>query len=159
MADFDRAFAALLGNEGAYTVDDGGPTMWGITQAVARANGYTGDMQALPQATAKQIARSAYWNPIQGDSLPDLLAFQVFDAAYNSGVTPAVIWLQQAAGVKADGNLGPVTMAAIQGANPYQLIGRFDAYRLIYLASLSVWPTYSKGWVRRIANNQLKAFA
>ncbi len=159
MADFDRAFAALLGNEGAYTVDNGGPTMWGITQAVARANGYTGDMQALPQATAKQIARSAYWNPIHGDSLPDLLAFQVFDAAYNSGVTPAALWLQQSLGVKVDGNIGPLTLAAISAANPLQLVARFDAYRLLYMASLSVWPDYGKGWARRIANNLLKATA
>ena len=39
---------------GAYTNDpgdSGGPTRWGITEKVAKANGYTGDMRDLPRAT------------------------------------------------------------------------------------------------------------
>lgn len=157
MSTFEDAFTALVGNEGGYTVDNGGSTMWGVTEAVARANGYHGDMHDLPIETAKAIAKAKYWDPVRGDELPAPLAFQVFDASYNSGPSQAVQWLQKAMGVPADGKLGPITMAALQSANIDHLVERFNAYRLLFLADLSVWPNYGKGWARRIANNLLRA--
>lgn len=157
MTTFDDAFTALIGNEGTYTVDNGGPTMWGISQAVARANGYDGDMHDLPLETAKAIAKAKYWDPIRGDDLPAPLAFQVFDGSYNSGPVQAVKWLQQAAGTSPDGKLGPITWAALQAIEVDNLVERFNAYRLLFLADLAVWPSYGKGWARRIANNLLRA--
>src|SRR3546814_10787624 len=41
--------------------DRGGPTNFGITQAVARANGYLGEMRKLPRETAKAFYRAIYW--------------------------------------------------------------------------------------------------
>ncbi|WP_276203058.1 glycosyl hydrolase 108 family protein, partial [Enterobacter hormaechei] len=41
----DDIFNTILGKEGGYVDhpnDKGGPTNWGITQATARAHGYTG---------------------------------------------------------------------------------------------------------------------
>jgi lysozyme family protein len=35
-----------------HPADIGGPTRWGITQAVARRHGYTGEMHALPRHMA-----------------------------------------------------------------------------------------------------------
>ena len=52
-----------IGKEGGYVdhpADRGGKTIWGITEAVARANGYTGDMRAMPRSTAVAIYRSEY---------------------------------------------------------------------------------------------------
>lgn len=72
-AAFVSAWDRLLENEGGYSdypADTGGRTMWGITEAVARAHGYTGDMRDLPQSLAMQIARDSYWVPIRGDELP-----------------------------------------------------------------------------------------
>lgn len=145
MTAFDDAFSALIGNEGAYTVDVGGPTMWGITEAVARANGYIGDMQALPLETAKAIAKTQYWDAVRCNELPQALAFQVFDAAYNSEPTQAVKWLQAAAHVQVDGVLGKQTMDAVSCLDQNILVERFDAFRLLFMASLSTWPTYGKG--------------
>jgi lysozyme family protein len=153
MSDFDVAFAAIIGVERGYTVDDGGPTMYGVTQAVARANGYTGDMRNLPLNTAKIIAKTQYWDRYHCDEFDGRIGFQIFDAAYNGG--HPVLWLQQACGITADGVLGPTTLAAVKAANPDRLIARFDAYRLLYMCDLNVWPTYGKGWARRIANNIL----
>ena len=154
---FQKAFAQLIGNEGSYTVDDGGETMFGVTEAVARANGYVGDMHVLPLATAQAIAKSQYWDKYQCDQFDARLAFQVLDAAYNGG-HPAQ-WLQQAVGIKADGVIGAQTIAAVRSADPLKVILKFDAYRLQYLAGLSVWPTYGKGWANRIANNMAAAAA
>ncbi|HGV4401999.1 TPA: glycosyl hydrolase 108 family protein, partial [Klebsiella pneumoniae] len=44
----DQIIEGILGKEGGYVdhpSDKGGPTRWGITQTIARAHGYTGDMR------------------------------------------------------------------------------------------------------------------
>ena len=155
MSSFMSAWAALLGNEGGYTVDDGGPTNWGITEAVARRNGYSGDMKDLPRDVAMNIAQKEYWLPNHCDQFSDEVAFQVLDAAYNGG-SPAR-WLQEAVGVPVDGVIGPVTIQAVNSANQDKVVMRFLSYRLTYLTSLSVWSAYGKGWSNRIAHNLLRA--
>jgi lysozyme family protein len=160
VSSFDDAFAALLGNEGGYVnnpADPGGATRWGVTERVARAHGYTGDMQDFPLEQAKQIAKGCYWDPYQCDQFDPRIAFQVFDAAYNGG-RPAQ-WLQQAAGATADGVIGAQTIAAVRAADPMKVIMRFDAYRLQYLGNLSTWPQFGHGWANRIANNLIRGAA
>lgn len=163
MSAFDGAFVALIGNEGGYSnnpADPGGETMWGITARVARRHGYEGAMRDLPQATAKQIAKAEYWDAVRGDELSPRLAFELFDGAYNSGPPQAVKWLQRALGIAVDGAFGPATMAAIAAfPSEDKLIGRLDAYRLLFLADLGTWPSFGRGWTRRIANNLLRAMA
>ncbi len=152
--DFDRAFDLLMGSEGDYSnrpSDPGGETMWGITVAVARANGYLGDMRALPKFTAKEIAKKAYWDKVRGDELPAALRFPLFDAAYNSGPKQAIKWLQRAVDVQDDGALGPMTLAAA-GRQPERAAARMTGERLDFMTSLPIWPEYSKGWARRIAS-------
>jgi lysozyme family protein len=153
--NFDNAFAALMNVEGGYWDDPvGGPTMYGVTERVARAWGYAGDMRQLPLATARSIAKSEYWDRFKCDQLPYAIAYQVFDTAYNGG-RPAQ-WLQQAVGVVADGIIGAKTLAAVHAADPGKVILAFNAARIQYLTSLKNWPSNSKGWARRIAENLLK---
>jgi lysozyme family protein len=158
MADFNTAFAALVGNEGGYVnnpADPGGATRWGITQRVARAAGYLGDMRDFPLEQARVIAKHLYWDPLYLDEFDDRMAFAMLDANYNGG--HVVLWAQQAVGVKADGKLGPTTISALRAADPMRFVMAFTAYRLLYLTSCHPWPTFSRGWSRRIANNLLKA--
>lgn len=159
MGDFAAAFDDVLGSEGAFVdnaADPGGATRWGITQRVARAWGYTGPMEELPQATAREIAYAQYWDPYRCNELPQGVALQVFDAAYNGG--HPVQWLQLAVGVKVDGHLGPLTVAAAQKAPVGTTVARFNAYRLMYLASLAYAEraAFNGGWMRRIADKLLK---
>ncbi len=159
--NFDQAFDRLIGNEGGYSfnaADPGGETMWGVTARVARASGYAGDMKALPRETAAAIYKARYWDAIAAEALPDVARFEVFDAAVNSGVTQAVRWLQRAAGVTDDGVLGPMTMAAVHGAEPLRLVLAFNGERLDMMTSLPTWGSFGRGWARRIAGN-LKALA
>ncbi len=153
---FLSAFSNLLGNEGRYVdnpADPGGATMWGITERVARSWGYDGPMQDMGVLTAQAIAYNRYWQPYQLDALDPAVAFQVFDAVYNGG--DAVRWLQESAGCTPDGAMGPNTIAAANALPAAKLIGRFDARRLLYLAALTIWPDFGRGWARRIANNLL----
>lgn len=160
--NFDRAFDKLMEHEGGYSnnpADPGGETMYGITHRVARKNGYTGPMKDLPLATARRIAKTEYWDVVNADSLPDRVRFDVFDTCYHSGRERAIKLLQQALGFTGrdvDGLVGPMTRAALLSSNPEVLDKRFNGYRLRFLASLSTWPSFARGWARRIANNLIE---
>jgi lysozyme family protein len=154
---FLQAFAALMGNEGGYSHnpnDPGGETMWGVTARVARAWGYTGPMRDLPLGTARQIAKHLYWDPLRCDEYDPRIAFEMFDANYNGG--RPVVWAQQAAGAKADGVIGPKTIAAIKAADPQVFLMRFVAARLRYYTACGGWPTFGRGWANRCADNLIK---
>ena len=157
MSAFDDAFEIVLGVEKGYVNDPhdpGGATRYGITERVARLDGYEGDMQDLPLARAKLIAKMKYWDIIKCDEYDPRIAFQLFDVVYNGG--KPVLWAQQACGIVADGKLGPMTIAAIKAADPHQFIPRFLAYRIEYLTGLKNWSYDGKGWSRRVANNMLQ---
>ena len=56
----DGMIDALIEREGGFVshpADTGGPTCFGISEAVARANGYAGAMQNLPRDEAAAIYR------------------------------------------------------------------------------------------------------
>jgi len=158
MTNFDRAFTELLGNEGGYSNhpdDPGGETNWGITVAVARENGYVGAMKDMDQTVAKAIYAKRYWLPAF-DALPYPVAFQVFDGVVNSGIGQAVRWLQRAVGVADDGKLGPITLTAVAALPVGSVVLAFNAERLTFMTNLSTWPSFGKGWARRIAGNLKK---
>lgn len=154
---FADAFAALMQHEGGYSNnpnDPGGETMWGVSARVARASGYSGAMRELPLETAQAICKNLYWNPLRLDELPAPLAFHILDAHYNGG--HAVQWMQQAAGLAADGVLRDELITAVRALGEEredEFILRFSALRLNYLTCCKAWPTFSKGWARRIAKN------
>lgn len=154
--NFDTAFDKLLGHEGGYSDhpdDTGGKTMWGITEAVARRVGYRGEMRDMPVELAKQIARREYWDTVRADLVPDAVRFDLFDAAYNSGPTQAVKWLQRAVYVEADGVFGPKTLMGVQTYNPQAVAARFNGHRLDTLNDLGNWKSFGRGWAQRVAEN------
>lgn len=128
---FDHAFERVIGVEGRYSnnpADSGGETMFGITAAVARANGYAGPMRSMPIDFAKKVYRSEYWDALRLDAIADIaprLAHELFDTAVNCGVGVAGRFLQRAlnglnlrgtlfADIAEDGRVGPVTLEAIR---------------------------------------------
>ena len=148
---FVDALAYLYGEEGGYVVDAGGPTKWGVTEAVARAHGYAGDMHDYTQADAAVVYRPAYWDAMHCDELPLLARFAVFDLAVNSGAHEAAVLLQRAVGVKEDGVLGAFTMSAIAAVSPEALLRKLCGYRLALMAGLHNFDVDGRGWIRRVA--------
>lgn len=154
--NFNTAFERLIGHEGGYVNhanDPGGETNFGITIAVARDAGYKGDMRDLTRDQAKAIYRTAYWERAKGDQYDGAIAFQVFDAAVNHGVVQAIRFLQRAVDIVEDGHLGPVSLAAIKSMQVSDVLAQFNAERLDFYTNLPTWPSFGKGWVRRIATN------
>lgn len=153
--NFDQAFELLLGHEGGYSdhpSDKGGRTRFGVTEAVARAKGYTGDMRDLPLQLAKEIYRADYWDRIRADELPAGLRYVMFDAAVNSGPPQAVKWLQAAIGETVDGIIGPRTLSATRQLDANALKLTVLSQRLQFMTNLPTWPAFGKGWARRIAD-------
>ena len=152
--NFETAFDLLITHEGGFSNhpdDPGGATMYGVTEVVARAEGYTGPMRELTLDFAKQVYRKRYWDACRCDQMPDVLRYPLFDAAVNSGPSQAIKWLQAAVGVKADGAIGPVTQQAVNMAAPQPTRQKMIGNRLRFMTQLSNWPSFSKGWARRIA--------
>ncbi|MGY0155821.1 glycoside hydrolase family 108 protein [Edwardsiella tarda] len=127
----DQIFDALLGREGGYVDhphDKGGPTKWGITEKVARAHGYTGDMRNLTRAQALKIYESDYWSGPRFDQVAELsarVAAELCDTGVNMGPSVPSKWLQRwltafndgerlYPDISADGVIGPRTLSALR---------------------------------------------
>lgn len=165
--NFDKAFERVIGHEGGYTDDQrdrGNWTSGVIGKGELRGTKYGISAMAYPMLDirnltldgAKDIYRADYWNRCHIDDLPDIVRFDMFDMAVNSGVGAAVKTMQRALGVKADGIWGADTAAAARNADPYILDKKFSGYRLQYLCDLTTFPTFGKGWVRRVASNLIE---
>lgn len=157
--NFDDAFLRLIGHEGGYVNDSrdpGGETKYGISKRA-----YPGeDIAGLTLDRAKAIYLRDYWGPAGCDGVPHGIRFDLFDMAVNSGVKPAVRTLQRAAGLKdreVDGVLGPRTLQAVQVMPDSRLVARFNGARLAFMADLSNWPAFGRGWAKRIAANLMEA--
>lgn len=149
MDAFDKCWEFTLGVEKGFFDDPvGGPTMYGVTQRVARAWGYPGDMRHLPLEMAKNIARKEYFDKYQCGQLPTPFALLVFDTAYHGG--KPVRWLQEAIGTTPDGIIGAKTVAAARAANVGVVVALFCASRLNYMASIP-GDLFDDGWMNRIA--------
>lgn len=92
----------VIEREGGYSshrADRGGATRWGITEAVARAHGYHGNMRALPRADAVAIYRRLYWLKPGFDKVAvrtPQVAAEMFDTGINMGPATATGFLKRA---------------------------------------------------------------
>jgi lysozyme family protein len=148
----DEAFDRLIGHEGGYVNnvrDPGGETKFGISKrSYPRVN-----IKTLTLEDAKAIYFRDYWQAVGADRLPRELAFDLFDTAVNAGVARAIMCLQKAAGIEADGIMGPSTVRAVKSFEPNRLVARFNGHRLDHMNDLPQWPSFARGWSQRIADN------
>ena len=154
MSDFNLAIEGVLRNEGGYTFDTsdpGGETKYGISKRA-----YPGeDIKGMTLDRAKAIYLRDYWGPAGCDRVPDGIRFDLFDMAVNSGISRATRTLQMCVGTTQDGVLGPKTLAAVAQMDAARLCAHFNGARLAFMAGLPTWPSFSRGWALRIADNLL----
>lgn len=129
--NIDKTIDGIIEREGGYVWhedDRGGPTCWGITQVVARANDYRGDMKALPRELAHAIYRQRYvidpgFNKVA--KLSGAVADELADTGVNMGTVRASRFLQQALNAMnrngkdypdlvVDGRLGPTSLKTLK---------------------------------------------
>lgn len=145
----------ILRREGStYTnrsADRGGPTKYGITQATlsqARDRDVSpAEVAALTEAEARSIYEAMFIkDPGFSGIVNEKLRNFVVDAGVNHGVGRAAKWIQAAAGVVADGKIGPVSLAAINGKPAG------DLYRSFFIERLKFYGQIVHGDPRQAAN-------
>jgi len=159
--EFEKALKRILKHEGGYVndpIDSGGMTNLGVTKRVWEE--FVGhpvseaDMRALTPEKVGSMYKLKYWNSSYCEVLPKGLDYVVFDFAVNAGTGRSVKTLQQAIGCVADGVIGPKTMAAINDAEPKDLIAKFsDARADFYQGIVARKPDqarFIKGWLNRV---------
>ena len=120
----DKIIFEVMQIEGGFVNDprdSGGATKYGITEAVARANGYKGRMQDLPMQTAYDIYEKDYWNPLSLNSITRHgydLCHELFDTGVNCGTGKSGAFLQRALNgfgydLAVDGAIGRGTLTAL----------------------------------------------
>lgn len=163
-SNFAFCLKEVLKHEGGWSdhpSDPGGATMKGITIGTYRAwkrRAVTkAELRAISDDEVAAIYKKNYWDKVRGDDLPGGLDFVAMDAAVNSGPSRGAKWLQQGLGVVADGTIGPATIAAANAQYAPAVIERAIGFRLAFLKRLKTWPTFGKGWGRRVEDVRVKA--
>ncbi|MCW8857008.1 MAG: hypothetical protein OQJ95_06545 [Kangiella sp.] len=150
---FFEAADLVLSFEGGYSNDHddkGGITKYGISQ-----RSYPNvDIPNLTKSDALCLYFKDYWNPLQADRLPKVLAIAVFDGAVNHGVKQSAKILQQVLSVTADGIIGPVTLSAAFARNSRSILidyltARAELYHYLSIAD-SDQAKFYKGWMTRL---------
>lgn len=165
---FDDALPLVLVHEGGYVNhprDPGGATNKGITWRTYAAWRRARDLepQSVRFITDEEVAaiyKRQYWDAVRADDLPAGLDYAVFDFAVNSGPARAAKFLQRILGVEADGHIGEITLAAVNGRQDVKnIITQLCDNRLAWLRRLSHFDTFGRGWTRRVSEVKLKASA
>ncbi len=100
--DVTKLIDDVIDREGGYSnhpADRGSATRWGITEAVARAHGYRGDMRTFPRDEAVHLYKRIYWIRPGFDRIGDIapdIAGELFDTGVNMGPGVAVSFLHRA---------------------------------------------------------------
>jgi lysozyme family protein len=162
--NWDDSFAAVLKHEGGFVnhpKDPGGMTNLGVTrrnwEVYLNRSVTEAEMRALTPDIVKPFYKSQYWDKIKGDDLPAGVDYAAYDLAVNSGTGKAAKFLQEIAGVTADGAIGPKSLEAIKSCDPEQTIDALCDMRLDFLKRLSTFETFGKGWSIRVADVKDKA--
>jgi lysozyme family protein len=171
-SNWKQAFEQMLKSEGGFTDDeqdkgnklpDGrkGSTMLGVTQFNWEqhiGHEVTHDqMRKLTPADVEPLYKKKYWDVVRADELPSGIDYMVFDMGVNAGPGRSIKLLQASVGVPADGGFGPLTMAAVQAANPVELIEQFSRNKESFYRGLDDFKTYGTGWLNRVVEVKAKA--
>lgn len=167
---FEHCLGEILRHEGGYVdhpSDPGGATNMGITRKTLarwrKVSPWTGlpkaAVEALTRDEAALIYRAHYWNTAKAGAMPAGVDLALFDFAVNSGPDRAARVLQAALRVAADGEIGPVTLAAVEAADPKRLVNDLCDRRLGFLRRLASFSVFGRGWTRRVAAIRAAALA
>ena len=137
-SNFLKALTFTLKWEGGFTANPDDPGNWtggsvgvgelkGTKWGISAASFPSLDIENLTIQEAASIYHEQYWEAISGDSRPYPEALVVFDFAVNSGVSRALALWERGPNVR-----------------------DYLAARLDFLASLSTFNTFGRGWVRRV---------
>lgn len=157
----ERMIERYEGGYGWDRADPGGPTKFGITcfdlaahrgQRMDSMARWAPIVKAMVIAEADDIYATKYATACDFKGLnagPDCC---VFDFGVNSGPSRSIKFAQRIVGTAQDGQLGPITEAAINRTDPNKFVDDLCNMRLAFLRALRTWPTFGRGWASRVAD-------
>jgi lysozyme family protein len=159
---FLKAFDYVMLHEGGYvndSTDPGGETRYGISK-----RSYSNlNIKDLTLDQAREIYHRDFWIKAKCENIDDEnIAIKFFDLSVNMGIGQAVKLIQRALRatgeqVVEDSVIGPITLAAINKADPTDLLSALKSeaagfYRLIAQANPSQ-QKFIEGWLSRAYHN------
>jgi lysozyme family protein len=115
------------------------------------------DMKAITKPIALQIYKKNYWDAMRADSInSQSVANILVDHGINAGVSRAGRMMQEVLNkkfgknLKVDGNIGPISIQAINSVNSQALFNEYKTAREAYYISLND-PTFGAGWLNRLS--------
>ena len=162
--NWDQCFTLVLKHEGGFVnhpKDPGGMTNLGVTRTnwelYLNRDVTEAEMRALTPEIVKPFYKKNYWDRIRGDELPSGVDYAAYDLAVNSGTGRAAKYLQQIAGVTADGVIGPRSVEAIKKCDAEDTVDEICNMRMDFLKNLNTFDTFGKGWTTRVNDVKAKA--
>ena len=147
----------VIAREGGFVndpVDRGGATNFGITKKTLEAHRgekvSVDDVKSLTKEEASEIYVANFLTEPKIDQLPAPIQEFVFDFAVNSGPANAIKQLQKAAGVKADGKIGPATIKAAESVDIKQLASQRISFLTNIVKRDPSQARFINGWVNRV---------
>lgn len=132
--------------------DAGGETKGGISKRAFPNL----DIATLTLDKIVSIYHTYYWKPAFCAQWSGPVALYTFDAAVQHGVTNALLMLQEIAGTKADGKIGPATRAAVNGCDVEYLCARYGLRRARFYARIIIknitQGRFLEGWHNRLVS-------
>ena len=162
----DRMIQRYEGAYGWNSSDPGGPTKYGITcydlaehrgLKMTSMTAWAPLVQAMTLQEAEDIYAVKYATACEFDALNPGADCVVFDFGVNSGPSRAVKFAQGVVHVAEDGEIGPITLAAVNGMDANKFIDGLCDARLAFLKDLGTWRVFGSGWTSRIAD--LRAYS
>lgn len=154
-SNFKDSLAAVRRSEGGNSddpADHGGRTSRGIIQREydrwrTAKKLPTRDVWTATDDEIDAIYHDDYWMP-WGDKFPLPIDYMFFDLCVNAGAHRATVLLQRALGITDDGHIGPMTLKAIGGADPRDLIKKYSDIKRAFYHNLNQ-PRFINGWINR----------
>jgi lysozyme family protein len=120
------------------------------------------DVRDLDEPAAYKVAKQLYWDKLSGDAITNQsIAEFIIDASYNMGRGLIVKYVQEILGLNIDGQFGPKTLQAVNGASQKDLFDKLYAKRKDrYAGIIKANPSqkvFEKGWARRLDAIKFKA--
>lgn len=162
MSSFETTFNRTIGHEGKFQANPKDRGNWtsgkeGVGELKGTKWGLAAmtypdlDIANITLEQAKEIYYNDWWLKLKMERWPNVMKYQMFDAAFNHGTGRANQFIQFAVHVKDDGIIGPKTIAAVNMTDHNDIVMRFLAKRLRYFTEVKAWKEFSKGWTLRVA--------
>lgn len=167
--NFPVCLKEILHHEGGFVnhpKDPGGMTNLGVTkQTYEDWIGHPVNEAIMRKLTPELVAplyKKKFWDTLRCDALPKGLDLCVFDFGVNAGTNRSGRYLQRLVGAVQDGVVGPATIKAVEEKRAEMgvlgLIDLFQEMRRAYYRQLNTFPTFGRGWLRRVDDVEKCAF-